>query len=78
MKRTGAGSFSDSGIHISAKGDADGITGHVNSDLSGVLRNPATINSAVTISADENAGMAGPVTIGTNGSLTVNGTLVIV
>ena len=78
MKRTGAGSFSDSGIHISAKGDADGITGHVSSNLSGILRNPATINSAVTISADENAVMAGPVQISSTGSLTVNGTLVIV
>ncbi len=78
MKRTGAGSFGEDGIPISAKGDANGITGHVDSNLSGVLRNPATINSAVTISADENAVMAGPVTIGTNGTLTVNGTLVIV
>ena len=63
MKRLGSGSF-ESGVHVSAKGDINGITGHVDSDLSGVLRNPATINSAVTIS--------------TNGSLTVNGTLVIV
>ena len=78
MKRTGAGSFSDSGIHISAKGDADGITGHVSSDLSGILRNPATINSAVTISSNENAVMAGPVQISSSGSLTVSGTLVIV
>ena len=77
MKRLGSGSF-ESGVHVSAKGDTSGITGHVDSDLSGVLRNPATINSAVTISADENAVMAGPVTIGTNGSLTVSGTLVIV
>ena len=78
MKRTGAGSFETSGIPVSAKGDKDGITGHVSSDLSGVLRNPKTINSAVTISADENAVMAGPITIGANGTLTVNGTLVIV
>ena len=77
MKRLGSGSF-ESGVHVSAKGDINGITGHVDSDLSGVLRNPATINSAVTISADENAVMAGPVTIGTSGTLTVNGTLVIV
>ena len=77
MKRLGSGSF-ESGVHVSDKGDINGITAHVDSDLSGVLRNPATINSAVTISADENAVMAGPVTIGTNGSLTINGTLVIV
>ena len=77
MKRTGAGSFSDSGIHISAKGDADGITGHLSSDLSGIIRNPAKINSNVTISADENAVVAGPLEIG-DATLTVNGTLVIV
>lgn len=77
MKRIGSGSF-ESGVHVSAKGDASGITGHVDSNLSGILRNPATINSAVTISADENAVMAGPVTIGSSGTLTVNGTLVIV
>ena len=77
MKRVGTGAF-ESGQPIAAKGDKSGVTGHVSSVFSGVLRNPATINSAVTISADENAVMAGPVTIGTNGSLTVNGTLVIV
>ncbi len=77
MKRIGAGAF-ESGEPIAAKGDESGVTGHVSSVFSGVLRNPATINSAVTISADENAVMAGPVTIGTNGTLTVNGTLVIV
>ena len=77
MKRVGAGSF-ESGQPIAAKGDKSGVTGHVSSVFSGVLRNPATINSAVTISADENAVMAGPVTIGANGTLTVNGTLVIV
>ena len=76
MKRTGAGSFGEDGIPISAKGDANGITGHVDSNLSGVLRNPATINSDVTISADENVVMAGPITV--EGTLTVNGTLVIV
>tara|TARA_R100000152_G_C6730627_1_gene155352 strand:+ start:771 stop:1004 length:234 start_codon:yes stop_codon:yes gene_type:complete len=77
MKRQGTGSFND-GRTISAKGDASGVTGHVNSNVSGILRNPATINSAVEITSDENAVMAGPVTIGTNGSLTVSGTLVIV
>jgi hypothetical protein len=77
MKRIGSGAF-DTGESISAKADRNGVTGHVDSNLSGLLRNPATINSAVTISADENAVMAGPVTIGTNGTLTVNGTLVIV
>jgi len=77
MKRVGAGSF-ESGQPIAAKGDKSGVTGHVSSVFSGVLRNPATINSAVTISADENAVMAGPVTIGANGSLTISGTLVIV
>ena len=77
MKRIGSGAF-DTGESISAKADRNGVTGHVDSNLSGLLRNPATINSAVTISADENAVMAGPVTIGSSGTLTVNGTLVIV
>ena len=77
MKRQGEGSLTQ-GDFTSVKTDDNGITGHVSSTLSGVLRNPATINSAVTISADENAVMAGPVTIGTSGTLTVNGTLVIV
>ena len=65
-------------MHVSAKGDASGITGHVDSNLSGILRNPATINSAVEITSNENAVMAGPVTIASTGTLTVNGTLVIV
>ena len=77
MKRIGSGAF-DTGESISAKADRNGVTGHVDSNLSGLLRNPATINSAVEITSDENAVMAGPVTIGTNGTLTVNGTLVIV
>ncbi len=77
MKRIGSGAF-DTGESISAKADRNGVTGHVDSNLSGLLRNPATINSAVTISADENAVMAGPITIGSSGTLTVNGTLVIV
>ena len=77
MKRQGAGSLNQ-GDFSSVKTDDNGITGHVSSTLSGVLRNPKTINSTVTISSDENAVMAGPVTIGTNGSLTVSGTLVIV
>ena len=58
--------------------DSSGLTGHVSSTESGIFRNPATINSAVTISADENAVMAGPLQISSSGSLTVNGTLVIV
>ena len=77
MKRQGAGSIAQ-GDFTSVKTDDNGITGHVSSTLSGVLRNPKTINSTVTISSDENAVMAGPVTIGTNGRLTVSGTLVIV
>ena len=77
MKRQGTGSFND-GRTISAKGDASGVTGHVNSNVSGLFRNPKTINSTVTISSDENAVMAGPVEISSTGSLTVNGTLVIV
>ena len=77
MKRIGSGAF-DTGESISAKADRNGVTGHVDSNLSGILRNPATINSAVTISSDENAVMAGPVQISSTGSLTVNGTLVIV
>ena len=77
MKRQGTGSFND-GRTISAKGDASGITGHVNSNVSGLFRNPKTINSTVTISSDENAVMAGPITVGANGQLVVEGTLVIV
>ena len=77
MKRIGSGAF-DTGESISAKADRNGVTGHVDSNLSGILRNPATINSAVEITSDENAVMAGPVTIASTGSLTVNGTLVIV
>jgi hypothetical protein len=63
-------------VPISAKGDANGITGHVDSNLTGVLRNPKTIKGTVTISADENVVMAGPIQI--DGSLVVEGTLVIV
>ena len=76
MKRLGSGNF-ESGVHVSAKGDINGITGHVDSDLSGIIRNPAKINSNVTISADENAVVARPLEIG-DATLTVNGTLVIV
>ena len=75
MKRQGTGSFND-GRTISAKGDAGGITGHVNSNLTGVIRNPKNIKGTVTISADENVVMAGPITV--DGTLVVNGTLVIV
>jgi len=75
MKRQGTGSFND-GRTISAKGDASGVTGHVNSNLTGVLRNPKNIKGTVTISADENVVMAGPIQI--DGSLVVEGTLVIV
>ena len=77
MKRQGAGSINQ-GDYTTVNHDSSGVTGHVSSTVSGLLRNPATINSAVTISADENAVMAGPVTIGSSGTLTVNGTLVIV
>jgi len=44
----------------------------------GVAMHDAQIDHAVTIPANYGATMAGPVTIGTNGSLTVSGTLVIV
>ena len=77
MKRLGDGAI-DTGQFTPLKNDSSGITGHVSSTLSGILRNPATINSAVEITSDENAVMAGPVTIGSSGTLTVNGTLVIV
>ena len=77
MKRQGAGSLTQ-GDFTSVKTDDNGITGHVSSTLSGVLRNPKTINSTVTISSDENAVMAGPITVGANGQLVVEGTLVIV
>jgi hypothetical protein len=75
MKRTGAGAF-ESGQPIAAKGDKNGVTGHVSSNFTGVLRNPKTIKGTVTISADENVVMAGPITV--DGTLVVEGTLVIV
>ena len=68
----------ESGEPVSATGDINGISGHVSSIRSGALKNPSTINSAVEITSDENAVMAGPVTIGSSGTLTVNGTLVSV
>ncbi len=77
MKRIGAGAF-ESGQPIAAKGDKSGVTGHVSSVFSGVLRNPSQVNSDVVISSDENCVVAGPLTIGSAGSLTVNGVLVIV
>ena len=75
MKRQGAGSLAQ-GDFTSVKTDENGITGHVSSTLTGVLRNPKNIKGTVTISADENVVMAGPITV--DGTLTVNGTLVIV
>ena len=75
MKRQGAGSINQ-GDFTSVKTDENGITGHVSSNLTGVLRNPKTIKGTVTISADENVVMAGPIQI--DGSLVVEGTLVIV
>lgn len=58
--------------------DSSGLTGHISATQSGIFRNPASINSAVEITANENAVMAGPVTIASTGTLTVSGTLVIV
>ena len=75
MKRQGAGSIAQ-GDFTSVKTDENGITGHVSSTLTGVLRNPKNIKGTVTISADENVVMAGPIQI--DGSLVVEGTLVIV
>ena len=77
MKRIGAGAF-ESGEPIAAKGDESGVTGHVSSVFSGMIRNPSTVNSAVEISADESCVVAGPLTIGSAGSLTINGVLVVV
>ena len=77
MKRIGAGSF-ESGEPIAAKGDESGVTGHVSSVFSGVLRTPSQVTSAGGMSSDENCVVAGPLTIGSAGSLTVNGVLVIV
>tara|TARA_R100001463_G_scaffold78133_2_gene132365 strand:- start:436 stop:663 length:228 start_codon:yes stop_codon:yes gene_type:complete len=75
MKRQGTGSLTQ-GDFTSVKTDENGITGHVSSTLTGVLRNPKNIKGTVTISADENVVMAGPITV--DGSLVVEGTLVIV
>ncbi len=66
------------GGNVVLQADSSGVTGHISSTQSGIFRNPATINSAVTISANENAVMAGPVEISSTGSLVVEGTLVIV
>ena len=66
------------GGNVVLQADSSGVTGHISSTQSGIFRNPATINSAVSISANENAVMAGPVQISSTGSLTVSGTLVIV
>ena len=54
------------------------MTGHVSSVFAGMIRNPSTVNSAVEISADESCVVAGPLTIGSAGSLTINGVLVVV
>ena len=75
MKSQGAGSLNQ-GDFTSVKTDENGITGHVSSTLTGVLRNPKNIKGTVTISADENVVMAGPIQI--DGTLVVEGTLVIV
>ena len=75
MKRQGEGSLTQ-GDFTSVKTDENGITGHVSSTLTGVLRNPKNIKGTVTISADENVVMAGPIQI--DGTLVVEGTLVIV
>ncbi len=75
MKRQGAGSLTQGDL-TSVKTDENGITGHVSSTLTGVLRNPKNIKGTVTISADENVVMAGPIQI--DGTLVVEGTLVIV
>ena len=75
MKRQGEGSLTQ-GDFTSVKTDENGITGHVSSTLTGVLRNPKNIKGTVTISADENVVMAGPITV--DGTLVVEGTLVIV
>ena len=75
MKRQGEGSLTQ-GDFTSVKTDENGITGHVSSTLTGVLRNPKNIKGTVTISANENVVMAGPIQI--DGTLGVNGTLVIV
>ena len=66
------------GGNVVSQADSSGMTGHISSTQSGIFRNPATINSTVTISADENAVMAGPLEISSTGSLVVEGTLVIV
>jgi hypothetical protein len=61
-----------------SKADSSGMTGYVDSTNTGIYRNPSTINQAVTISANEQAVAAGPLTIGSSGTLTVSGVLVIV
>jgi len=65
MKRQGEGSLTQ-GDFTSVKTDENGITGHVSSTLTGVLRNPKNIKGTVTISADENVVMAGPITVDRN------------
>lgn len=75
MKRVGAGAF-ESGQPIAAKGDKNGVTGHVSSVFSGLIRNPSEIKSDVEIPATDNVVSAGPITI--SATVTVNGTWVIV
>ena len=77
MKRQGAGSINQ-GDFTTVNHDSSGITGHVSSTLSGILRNPATINSTVEVTSDENLVLAGPITISSTGSLVCNGVVTIV
>ncbi|BAQ85976.1 hypothetical protein [uncultured Mediterranean phage uvMED] len=53
-----------------AQADSSGLTTNF------AFRHPNTITGNVTIDSDENCVMAGPITV--EGTLTVNGTLVIV
>jgi hypothetical protein len=68
----------ESGEPVSATGDINGISGHVSSIRSGALKNPATINSTVEVTSDENLVLAGPITISSTGSLVCNGVVTIV
>ena len=56
-----------------------GDNGTVGTRAGDIFRiNEQTLNSDVTIDADENASCAGPLTIASTGSLTINGNLTVV
>ena len=65
--------------NVSGGGMFRGDNGTVGTRAGDIFRiNEQTLNSDVTIDADENASCAGPLTIASTGSLTINGNLTVV